>query len=542
MKNFKKVTATIAATLMAATMIVPMAMNSFAADTTITVTDAANRTFEAYQLMTVKVSNGETKSYEYTVNEKYESILNTVLANAEGETIVEKLGTYTDKSAEMQEVADAIYLAIKEGKITADITNFTSGTATVADGYYLVVDTTVGLDDEVRSRVMVDTADAVENGVEINMKKAKPTFEKKIWDTNDTDVEMPDLSAKDALVGLDKDAWQDSADHDMRDAVPFKLTATLPADINLYDDYSIAFHDTLDANSWKFNNDVKIYLNGTEDVTDLFTVDTEKTADTFVIYDNDDNIMNNKWTLKGGDTIDVYYTAELTTEAVIGNPGNWNKANLEYTNDYYWTSGGEYTPDDEENKSKTPDDWVVAFTYQTVVDKIDSSYADLTGATFSLYKKVEGYAENDGWKKLDTITGTELSKFEFKGIDDGQYKIVEDEAPDGYSKAADIEFTVTATHSKTVETRVEDGVLTELEVNNTELKASLIDAKIERKKGENHDAVSGEIYTEVVNQSGTKLPSTGGIGTTLFYLGGGAMVAVAGVFLITKRRMKKEEL
>ena len=533
MKNFKKVTATIAATLMAATMIVPMAMNSFATEgqNTITVKDAEERTFKAYQLMTATISE-DNKNFVYTVNKTYAAALKSALElaeDAEDSAIIETLNTYTD--VQMRTFADAVYALIKD--MPADVAEFT-GSTDVDYGYYLVVDTTKGLEDDVRSKVMVDTADRSENGIEIELKKEGPSFEKKIWDTNDSDAGTPDLSDLKGLAG-----WQDSADHDMGDAVPFKLTATLPADINLYDDYSIAFHDTLDANSWEFNADsVKIYLNGDIDVTDSFTLVAPNGSESFVIYDKDDNIKNNGWTLNGKDTIDVYYTANLTVEAVIGNPGNWNGANLEYTNDYYWTSGGEYTPDDEENKSKTPDDWVVAFTYQTVVDKIDSDGEDLTGATFALQKKV-----GNDWVTIETISGTSASQFKFRGIDDGDYKIVEVDPPEGYSKAADIEFTVTAEHETTVEEKVENGVLKTLESTNTRLIASLESATIERQKeGATHNAESGELYTEVVNQSGTKLPSTGGIGTTLFYLGGGAMVAVAGVFLITKRRMKKEEL
>lgn len=575
MKNFKKVTAAIAATLMAATMVAPMALNAFADDddliggntpgasenenpdegdpddgnttpppvtgdsTTITVKDAANRTFKAYQLMTAVVS-ADNKNITYTVNDTYSDILKGYFKVDSDAKVIEALEKITSNSDEMRAFADAVYASVKD--MTADVAEgeFTSGAATVGFGYYLVVDTTTGLGDDVRSKVMVDTADRTGSGVTIELKKTKPTFEKKIWDTNDTKSATGD-AVNDGTVDLNElTGWQDSADHDMGDKVPFKLTATLPEDINLYDDYGVAFHDTLDTGSWEFNEDsVKIYLGETE-VTDLFKVDTEKTADTFVIYDLTDNIMDNNWTLKGGDTIDVYYTATLTKAAVVGNPGNWNKAKLEYTNDYYWDSDGKYGEgDDEGDKTETSDDWVVAFTYQTVVDKIDGDKEDLTGATFSLWKK----NASGEWDKLETIAGTSASKFEFKGIDDGDYKIVEDNAPEGYSKAADIEFTVTAEHSETVKTKADKGILTKLESSNTKLTASLESATIAREKtGATHAAASGELYTEVINQSGSKLPSTGGIGTTLFYLGGGAMVAVAGVFLITKKRMKKEEV
>ena len=112
--------------------------------------------------------------------------------------------------------------------------------------------------------------------------------------------------------------------------------------------------------------------------------------------------------------------------------------------------------------------------------------------------------------------------FSFEGLDDGTYKLTETKTPDGYNSIDPIEFTVTATHDTTPSITLSgspsvSGAI-ELTANPSE----------------------GSLSADVVNQKGATLPSTGGIGTTLFYLGGGALVAVAGVMLITKKRMTKE--
>lgn len=103
----------------------------------------------------------------------------------------------------------------------------------------------------------------------------------------------------------------------------------------------------------------------------------------------------------------------------------------------------------------------------------------------------------------------------FVGLDDvKEYTLVEIEAPADYTKSDDTKLEISATH------------------NEAGLNLSALSREV--------DDVTGNEAT-VVNRKGTALPSTGGIGTTLFYIGGGAMVAVAGVFLITKKRAGKSE-
>ena len=144
---------------------------------------------------------------------------------------------------------------------------------------------------------------------------------------------------------------------------------------------------------------------------------------------------------------------------------------------------------------------------------------------------------------VDAITDATTS-FAFNGLDDGDYVLVETKKPANYNAIDPIEFTVTGTHTALADgldkTTKKDGdayVLTGLTVNNDKLTASLEGGEIAKTNGEKHEAVSGEIYGEVINQSGAELPTTGGVGTTMFYIIGSILVISAGVVLVTRRRM-----
>ena len=115
--------------------------------------------------------------------------------------------------------------------------------------------------------------------------------------------------------------------------------------------------------------------------------------------------------------------------------------------------------------------------------------------------------------------------FTFSGLDDGYYRLTETKAPEGYNKLeSPIEFTISATHDE----NSSDPKLTDLTGNVTSGEATFTSSLT----GE----TDGSLTTNVVNKSGTQLPSTGGIGTTIFYVVGGILMAGAAVLLITKRR------
>lgn len=556
MKNFKKMAAAIAATLVAATLTAPMAMNAFAAQNTITIngenqTENTTHKYTVYQIFsgtTEKSAFGGTERAElkeprWATDAKASTILDALKAedtfkNAEGNNIFASCTTdaasvakalsgmnadQTKKFASM-----AVENAATWGLAVAVAETDTTPITLSADGYYVIAETTIdkkGTDpmSGTMTAYLLGVYDA-DTGAEITLKNSLPTFEKFIKDADDT-------------AGTTS-GWQKDADHDYGDHVPFRLEATLPEDYANYDTYKLIFHDALQDDVFTYDTDTaKIKLvpvgtaadaegNGTAitPVTDT-TCDVESTkGDDCDLEFTIDDVKTMFNTAKAGDKIVIEYTATLTTDAVLGSDGNWNGAYLEYSNNP--NNGGTGT-------SRTTEDTVVAFTYQTVINKVDSEGNPLTGATFTLEKKVNGITENDGWVAIDQVETTPGSTFTFKGLDDGDYRLTETKEPSGYNKITDpIEFTVSATHGNKALTALKATIPTALRGNFTGLTA---DGSL------TPDLAAGSLSGNIINTSGAELPSTGGMGTTLFYVGGGCMVAVAGIFLITKKRMNKKE-
>ena len=278
-----------------------------------------------------------------------------------------------------------------------------------------------------------------------------PTFKKKIADINDsTDDPMTDITATTVK-------WQDSADYDIGDAVPYKLTATLADNVTDYRGYHITFHDVMEK-GLTFKEIVKVTVNGKEvkkvtdggKATDGYVLTTGKTAD-----DEDTFDLTLTWgdlqatekiadkTLNGAD-VEVFFTATLNNDAVLGKPGNVNKANLEYSNNANVDANGKQSNETE----TTEDDFVIAFTYKVDINKVDEDGAALPGAAFKLEKVVKDGA---GTKLVPVATETPITDktttFTFKGLDDGDYVLTETKAPVGYAAIDPIRFTVTADHN-----------------------------------------------------------------------------------------------
>ncbi|BBD41687.1 MULTISPECIES: isopeptide-forming domain-containing fimbrial protein [Streptococcus anginosus group] len=454
------------------------------ADTyTITINgDTTGHTYEAYQIFKGDLS-GDTLS-------------NIQWGNGVTPFNYNSKSTASDIAATLKTDADAKSFAAEAGKHLSTTTsgNYANGKITGLEaGYYLVKDkdNTVPKDGAYTSFIM----EVVKN-VSVNTKSSVPKVEKKVKDINDsTDSEMSD--------------WQDSADHDINDKVPFKLTATLPSNFDSYKEYYLEFKDTLSA-GLTYNKDAKVYLvnNGVKtDVTSSFTI-----ADNGSSYK-----INNLKSLSGVTAttkVVVEYTATLNEHAVIGSAGNPNTVHLEYSNNPNYTGNGENSP-----KGETPKDTVIVFTYKVVVNKVDQDKKPLAGAKFKLEKKLV----NGSYKEVATVSTTAGSKFEFKGLDDGEYRLTETETPAGYNSIAPITFKVTASH----ETESDMPKL-------TDLNGEKVSGEIKFEK----DVNAGSLTTDVVNKKGSLLPNTGGIGTTLLYLAGSILVVGAGILLVTKKRME----
>ena len=244
-----------------------------------------------------------------------------------------------------------------------------------------------------------------------NNKPGTPEFEKKIQDTNDTTGEMS--------------GWQDSADYDIGDAVPYRLTAKLPKDVSLNSTYSIQFEDRMEE-SLTFKEVTDVTLNGKSIKNDC-VIDSKAHSFTVSKSWSGEAVTN----ALNGATIEVYFTATLNDSAKIGSQGNVNAARLHYDN----------KPDITDNSGKTPWDYVIAFTYKLDVNKVDQAGKALTGAEFKLEKMLQGGTR----KEIPLIKAGNI--FTGKGLDDGDYVLTETKAPIGYKTIDPIRFTVTADHN-----------------------------------------------------------------------------------------------
>lgn len=359
------------------------------------------------------------------------------------------------------------------------------------DGYYLVKDVN-GSQQDANDFHTAYILRVLED-VEVTPKGSTPTLEKKV-----TDDETPGL--------------QDSADYDIGDAVPFTLTATL-GDISMYKSYDVTFYDTLSAGLTFNYNSLVVKIDGK--VLDQASYHDEyKTLDDgsyFIELAIQDVIGYGATSYS---VITVEYTATLNEKAVIGSAGNPNEAYLEYSNN----------PDGSES-GQTPSDKVKVFTYSVSVFKQDENKTPLAGAMFELYQK-----QGEDWVKCPAPVVDSDSMFTFDRLDAGIYKLVESVTPAGYNTIDPIYFSITAEHeAEATDPKLTSAVFTELNEDLT---------PVEGKDPifNNSTTTVGYASTVVINESGAQLPSTGGVGTTMLYVGGGVLLLAAVVLLVMKRR------
>ena len=509
MKHIKK----LASLLLVLVMVFALATTTFAEETAYSITinnSAKDHTYEAYQIFTGDLS-GTTLSnivWGSGVSEAGQTALGDAAAKAE------TLKTEADAKAFAKAVAPYLTTAAGSANTVTDGKYVISG---LAAGYYLVKDQDGSLTDDADAyteyiiKVVSDTTATPKSSV--------PTVEKKVKDTNDS-------------TGVTSD-WQDSADYDIGDSIPFQLKATLADNVSSYTTYKVVFHDTL-SKGLTYNNDAKVYIDGTE--TNGFTVTATVNADgTTTLTVSCDDVK----ALGAGNSsvITVEYTAKLNENAVLGSAGNPNEVYLEYSNNPNKSENG------NNETGETPKDVVIVFTYKTIINKVDSENKPLTGAAFKLEKLIKGKdGAADTWTTVKEFTVDETTtSFTFSGLDDGQYKLTETKTPAGYNTIDPIYFVIEATHDETADTPT-------LKTLNAYLTDANGNKQAKMKDGESVnidlgivDPTAGSITTTVVNKSGSELPSTGGIGTTIFYVLGGVLVLAAVVLLVTKKRMSGAE-
>lgn len=515
MKTMKRFAAIAAATVMSVSTVVATAsFSAFAADAnTITVTEAKkNHSYTAYQIFKGTYANDVLTSVEWgsAITDNGVALRTALQANTTLKGISEiaaltasstaadfadafsKISSNTSKTGANTEAN--ILASVIEGVVdkTKGAKANNGQFADVENGYYLITDSidTITTGDSISRSIL-----QVEGSTAITLKQDAPTLEKKVIDVDDT-------------AGT-KTGWQDSADMDIGDLVEFQLTGTLPADYAAYDSYYYKFTDTFTDGLKLDKTTFKVMAGSNELASTDYTV--TETANGFTLEIS--NLKTANSALTTSDKVVVTYKAKLTDKAKIGSAGNPNTAKLTYSNNPNIGQGG------ETNTGDTPDDTVIVFTYEAIVNKVDGAKNPLEGANFELLKK-----NSAGIYESVTKITANTSKFEFKGIDAGEYKLVEIKTPsDEYNKIDDIYFTVTAEHDVTADAPK----LTKLVATSTKADFTV-------------DANNGTLTTEVINKKGASLPTTGSIGTKIFY-GTGATIALgAGVLLIAKKRAKKD--
>lgn len=385
-------------------------------------------------------------------------------------------------------------------------------------GYYLIVDTTYFKpgDSYVAYNSFMLTVTQANWNVDVTPKVEKPSVKKEVYDNQD---------------GTSNEAgFGSSADHAINEEFKFKLTATLPASnvhvYDYYDKYTVIFNDTLSEGITFDRLDTVEITNGTTSQV----IDSNK----YTLYEkqpyltlgiDDVKTCASGLNLNDGATITVTYTAHLNDKAFVNTTSgssteNKNSVQLQYSNN---------PKDSEAYLGLTPESEVRVYTYQLNNTKYrddDTTGNELAGAGFRLYsdeactpeQEVKLYKKDNFYYPIKDATdkaqdavemfSDEHGQFNVKGLDAGTYYLRETKTPDGYSACADKKIVISATHT------------------------------------EYNVALSGEsnLNNKIINKKagGITLPSTGGIGTTLFYVIGGGLMAVAAVLLVTKKRMNNK--
>lgn len=471
----------------------------------ITVPETDTHTYDAYQIFKGDLNDAGTVLSNITAGSdfKEKNAAGTDGANLTAAQAAEQIATgiYADDTAKLAAIQAFAKLSTVYGSVSKD------SPLSAVPGYYLFKDkdSTAGKDDAATLFIV-----KVVGNQEIKRKADQPSVEKKVQDTNDSDKTTSD--------------WQDSADYDVNNKVPFQLTATLPIDATdfaAYKTYKLVFHDSQSA-GLTFSNDITVKYGNKVVSSDFYTVDTTglNEGETFRVTINDVKTVKDMdgqpITVAAGGKFTVAYSSILNSNSVIGSTGNPNKVSLEYSNNPNVGGEGE--------TGKTPEDTVIVFTYQLDVNKtFNGTVNDNDLPEFTLYKK--NGVSDDYTKEVAKVKVVKNSDGKyvasFPRVDDGLYKLVETKVPDGFNKADDTYLEIKADHDATAD--------------NPALKDLTITVKSVATKG---DLTTGTVTASVVNNAGSNLPSTGGMGTVLLYVAGIAVFVLAGATLVMALRRR----
>lgn len=445
-----------------------------------------------------------------TIGEKFETAATAqdVLA------VISQWSNSDDKSIAFARVVCSYLYPNADAKPEPVITDHTGGINIPKSGYYLIVDTTYfnpGDYYHAYNSFFLLNVPQVPYVVPINRKVVKPTVEKEVYDNQD---------------GANEAGFGSSADHAINEEFQFKLTATLPASpdraYDYYDEYMVTFCDTLSAGITFDRWDTVVINNGGADIpipAENYYSDASNQDLTLSIEDV--KTCAPGLNLNNGATITVTYTAHLNEKAYVNTAGG--ASNTENKNSVYLIYSN--NPRSSAFFDRTPESAVCVYTYQLNNTKYHdeaNSGNELEGAGFSLYsdeactQEVKLYKEGAFYypiKNAKGKTAVEMKSaadgtFNVKGLDAGTYYLKETTPPAGYSACDKTRIVISATHD------------------------------------EHNVNLSGEsnLNNKIINKKagGITLPSTGGIGTTIFYVVGGGLMVAAIVLLVTKKRMENK--
>ncbi len=541
-KTFKKLASVAAAAVIASCAAVPMtSFNVEAGNATITINNTINGyEYGAYEVFTgtYDVTSRKLSDIQWGANidgDKALQLFKQKGSLTEGKLfsdcttaadVADKLANYQNNSEVAQYFAkimgmslnsqNAVSLSTKNTDADGKVMSYTLSVP--GNAYYLIKNTSVdtSISDLAYTQYIVDVID---KDATIEVKSDIPTLKKQVKDTNDSSTET--VTEYGAV-----------ADYDVGDIVPFKLEATIDKDFKLYTENVVyEFYEEL-LTGFEFGEVTDVVVLKTDNSETSIKSNSFVTVNTNYIPGSPVVTISNIKSLSGitaDDKIVVYYTAKLKDEAEASKC-NENRAYLKYTNNPYGIEMG-----------RTNMDQAFVHTYDITINKVkedtdaSNGYSALDGAGFTLYKYNASSPETDKAKKFERVeeikNADAADVFTFHGVDDGWYKLVESETPTGYNTMDDIYFKIVPNHSNST--------------NNTDLKVIITD------KDENEisnptvtltgDATTGVISGNIVNKQGAILPSTGGIGTTPFFVGGGVLVVGAGVYLIVRKRMKNND-
>lgn len=539
MKSMKKLVTLLLSLVMLCALALP-AMAEGENDYSITITGAKGHTYTAYQVLSGVYFHGDgnnntDKNKEYLSDIKWGDAIDQtkILGNLraseiigsdfDGEKSAEEvayiLQRYDNQSKKLDEFARIVNNSLKEnatGKPSGIVDDNKKATIDgLTAGYYFVKDTgTIG-EGEIATKFLVK----VVGKANVTVKDQAPEFEKKIVNGS---------ADKGTSVNVG-------------DTVTFQLTAKVP-DMASFDDYTFTIHDTLSKGLTFNKNSVVVTVNDTQivntpDTNDKYTLTyptEEGSKDTFTIAFTKTQLKDMvKHTGDTGEktdfgaTIVVEYNATLNKNALTTDKEN-NTAYLKFTNDPSGNGTG---------TKKTPEAPVYVYDFDLEIAKYDGTNGDtdtdkakkLSNAIFVLYKK-DGETVKYYVRDKDTMAVTWTDKLEdatpfktaegkttFTGLKEGTYYLKETKAPAGYnSLEKDVEVKITATYDETT--------------------GKLINSSAISTKNGQYIQVQA-----IPNKAGAVLPSTGGIGTTIFYVLGSILALGAAVLLIAKKRMNGQD-